>query len=175
MCLLTKDMSANIQLLRVKLDWQDQYTSKNSLIIHCLQESRNENTNQRVVEALKEKISEEIAGENHDQVHRLVIPKEGKVNPIIVKIARYSSRKRISRNKYIKRKQDSITESLTKNQMEALNTDNEPLSFYFELTFCCEQTKKTNVSIFLLLWPHYYIYILNNKTHLHYFSYVSYY
>ena len=104
MCLLTKDMSANIQLLRVKLDWQDQYTSKNSLTIHCLQESRNENTNQRVVEALKEKISEEIAGENHDQVHRLVILKESKVNPIIVKIARYSSRKRISRNKNIKRK-----------------------------------------------------------------------
>ena len=55
-----KDMSAIIHSLKVILDKQKQYYKRNCLLIHGLPEKRNENTDQIVIQALKEKMKEEI-------------------------------------------------------------------------------------------------------------------
>lgn len=55
-----KDMFAIIHSLKVILDKQKQYYKRNCLLIHGLAEERNENTDQIVIQALKEKMKEEI-------------------------------------------------------------------------------------------------------------------
>lgn len=55
-----KDMFAIIHSLKVILDKQKQYYKRNCLLIHGLPEKRNENTDQIVIQALKEKMKEEI-------------------------------------------------------------------------------------------------------------------
>ena len=55
-----KDGSATIQSFKVSLDRQEQYFRKKFLLIHGLPENRNENTDQIVIEAFKEKMGDEI-------------------------------------------------------------------------------------------------------------------
>ena len=55
-----KDMSTNIHLFKVSLDRQEQYSKINCLLIHRLSKTRNENTDQNVIETLKEKMGVEI-------------------------------------------------------------------------------------------------------------------
>ena len=43
------------------------------------------------IEAFKEKMGEEIKEVDLDQAHRLGAPKEDKVRPVIVKLARYNT------------------------------------------------------------------------------------
>ena len=53
-------MSTNIHLFKVSLDRQEQYSKINCLLIHGLSKNRNENTDQNVIETLKEKKGMEI-------------------------------------------------------------------------------------------------------------------
>ena len=48
------DMSATIESLRGCLDRQEQYSRRNCLLIHGLPESKNENTDELVIDAVKE-------------------------------------------------------------------------------------------------------------------------
>ena len=79
-------MSATIQSFKVSLDRQEQYSRRNYLLIHGLPENRNENTDQIVIEILKEKMGEEINEVDLDRTRRLGTPKYDKVRPILVKI-----------------------------------------------------------------------------------------
>ena len=54
------DMSATIESLKGCLDRQEQYYRRNYLLIHCLPESKNENTDELVIDTIKEKMGEEI-------------------------------------------------------------------------------------------------------------------
>ena len=64
-------MSATIQSFKVSLDRQEQYSRRNYLLIHGLPENRNENTDQIVIEILKEKMGEEINEVDLDRPRRL--------------------------------------------------------------------------------------------------------
>ena len=77
------DMSATIESLKGCLDRQEQYSRRNCLLIHGLPESKNENTDELVIDAIKEKIGEEIKKNEIDKSHRLGAPKnDGKSRPI---------------------------------------------------------------------------------------------
>ena len=54
------DMSATIVSLKGCLDRQEQYSSRNCLLILGLPESENKNTNELVIDTIKEKMGEEI-------------------------------------------------------------------------------------------------------------------
>ena len=88
-----KDMSATIQSFKVSLDRQEQYSRRNYLLIHGLPENRNENTDQIVIEILKEKMGEEINEVDLDRPRRLGTPKYDKVRPILVKIHKIHDKK----------------------------------------------------------------------------------
>ena len=125
-----EDMSAIIQSFKVSLEMQEQYSTRNCLLIHELPVIRNENTGQINIEMAK-KMGEEMDEVDLDRTHRLGVPKEKKVRPIIVKFARYNTRSRVSRNKKkLKRKKVSLTESSTKMQMEALKRAPEEFEFH---------------------------------------------
>lgn len=115
-------MSETINKLNHKLDQQEQYSRRNCLLIHNLSEEKNEDTDKKVIEVIREKVGEAIEMEDLDRTHRLGAYKNGKSRPIIVKFSRYHVRNRIFRKKKnLKGKNVSITESLTKRRMEALN------------------------------------------------------
>ena len=83
-----KDMSITIHLFKVSLERQEQYSKRNCLLIHGLPESRSEITDQIVIETLNEMMWKKINVEDLDRTHRLRAPKEAKVRPIFVKLAR---------------------------------------------------------------------------------------
>ena len=125
------DMSATIESLKGCLDRQEQYSRRNCLLIHGLPESKNENTNELVIDTIKEKMGEEIEQNDIDRSHRLGAPKnDGKKRPIIIKFVRYNTRCRTFKNKKkLKGKSISVTESLTKKSMEALKKAREDQGF----------------------------------------------
>ena len=93
-------MSATIESLKGCLDRQEQYSRRNCLLIHGLPESKNENTDELVIDTIKEKMGEEIERNEIDRSHRLGAPKNnGKSRPIIIKFVRYNIRCRIFKNK----------------------------------------------------------------------------
>lgn len=125
-----EDMSATIQLFEISLDRQGQYSGRNCFSINEHPENKNENTIQVVIQALKEKMGEEIKEVNFDWTHRLGASKGNKVWPITVKLARCKTRGRVFRNKNkLKRKEVNITESLAKMRMEALKRAREEFQF----------------------------------------------
>ena len=94
------DMSATIESLKGCLDRQEQYSRRNCLLIHGLPESKNENTDELVIDAIKEKMGEEIEKNEIDRSHRIGVPKNiGKSRPIIIKFVRYNTRCKIFKNK----------------------------------------------------------------------------
>ena len=94
------DMFATIESLKGCLDRQEQYSRRNCLLIHGLPESKNENTDELVIDAIKEKMGEEIEKNEIDRSHRLGAPKNnGKSRPIIIKFVRYNTRCRTFKNK----------------------------------------------------------------------------
>ena len=69
------------------------------MLIHGLPKYRNENTDQIVIETLKEKMGEKYKEVHLDRTQRLGAPQDDKVRPIIVKFARYNTRSRVFKNK----------------------------------------------------------------------------
>ena len=93
-------MSATIESLRGCLDRQEQYSRRNCLLIHGLPESKNKNTDELVIDRIKEKMGEEIEKDEIDRSHRPGAPKNnGKSRPIIIKFVRYNTSCRIFKNK----------------------------------------------------------------------------
>ena len=124
------DMSATIESLKGCFR-QEQYSRRNCLLIHGLPESKNENTDELVIDAFKEKMGEEIEKNEVDRSHRIDAPKKnGKSRPITIKFVRYNTRCKIFKNKKkLKGKNISVTESLTKKRMEALKKAREDHGF----------------------------------------------
>ena len=97
---MVNDTSGTIESLKGSLDRQQQYSRRNCLLINGLLESKNENTNELVIDTIKEKMREEIEKVEIHRSHRLGAPKDnGKTRPIIMKFARYNTRCRIFKNK----------------------------------------------------------------------------
>ena len=87
------NMSSTIESLKGCLDRQEQYSRRNWLIIHGLPESKNENTDELVINTIKVKMGEEIEKNEIDRSHRLgALKNNGKSRPIIIKFVRYNTR-----------------------------------------------------------------------------------
>ena len=114
------------------LDRQEQYSRRNCLLVHGLEEKNNEDTDQEIINIIKNDLAEEITIHDIDRTHRL-----GKRNldnnvprPIIVKFTRYNVRNRIFKTKKkLKGKAVSITESLTKRRVVELKKAREMYGF----------------------------------------------
>ena len=114
------------------LDRQEQYSRRNYLLIHGIDEENQENTDEVVISVLKKEMDEEITHLDIDRSHRLGNRKldKSKPRPIIIKFSRYNVKARIFKNKRkLKEKRISITESLTKTRMEKLQKAGEEHSF----------------------------------------------
>ena len=95
-----KELKENISTLSKRLDnfdsvidWQKQYSRRNCLLLHGLEEESNENTIQRVVDVLSQSMGETIYIQDIDRTHRLPRKTPGeKSRPVVVKFLRCNTR-----------------------------------------------------------------------------------
>ena len=86
---------AEKQKLSSEIDDLEQYSRRNCLVLHGVNESNNENTNEIIIKTFSEELGVEIKEDDLDRSHRLGKPKrkDNKLRPIIVKFARYAVRR----------------------------------------------------------------------------------
>ena len=94
-------MSQEIDELKKAADSQEQYTSRNCLLVHGIEEKNNENTDDTVITFIKDNLGTDINLDDLDGSHRLGKPKQEakKHRPIIVKFSRYNVRSKVFDNK----------------------------------------------------------------------------
>ena len=83
------------------VDELEQYSGKNCLLIHGVQENENENTNDVVLKTMSEELDIDIKENDLDRTHRIGNRnrKDGKPLAIIVKFTRYATRNKTYSNK----------------------------------------------------------------------------
>ena len=117
------DLNTSVKNLENQLDHQEQYSRRNCILIHDITETQNENTDDISLRTINEHLELELTEKELDHTHRIGNPKSGnkRPRPIIVKFARYNTRRKVFLNKKrLKNTGISITESLTKHSMEFL-------------------------------------------------------
>ena len=96
------------------IDDQEQYSRRNCLPLHGVDEEDVEDTDQKIIEVIAEEMDIQLVEEDLDRTHRIGKKSDGKSRPIIIKFTRYNVRKKIySNKKKLKGKNVMITESLT--------------------------------------------------------------
>ena len=111
------------KIVSSKIDNLDKYSRRNCLVLHGVNESNGENTNEIIIKTFSEELRVKIKDDDIDRSHRLGKPKrkDNKPRPIIVKFARYAVRREIFMNKRkLKGKRLLIIESLTSSRMQSL-------------------------------------------------------
>ena len=124
--------------------------------MHGKAETNDENTDDLVLKAINEKLDVEITENEIDRSHRIGRKKDGqKPRPIIVKLTRYNTRKKVFASKRtLKGAGVSITESLTATRMEQLNKAREERGFTNVWTtdgkILFKRANKTKVMYFMI-------------------------
>lgn len=119
---------------------QEQYSRRNCLLIHGINENKKEDTDQIVIDALNDNLNLDVSINDLDRTHRIGKPRNvdenTKSRPIIVKFARYIIRQKVfGCKKKLKGKSISITESLTKKRLEKLKDARNQYGFENVWTF----------------------------------------
>ena len=125
-------LSGKVDDLNARLDRQEQYSRRNCLLIHGIEENQNENTDALALEIINKKLELDMDEKDVDRTHRIgdKNKKKNKPRPIIIKFVRYNDRKKVFYNKKkLKDSGVSITESLTKFRMDKLGKAREEHGF----------------------------------------------
>ena len=115
-----------------QLDRQEQYSTRNCLLLHGVDKTDHEVTDDIIIKTIKDKMDVEITPKSIDRTHRLGKKQQntGRPRPIIVEFSTYNTRHEIFRNKKVlKGKRVSITESLTQKRVELLKKAREEHGF----------------------------------------------
>lgn len=115
-------LNKKVATLEKQTDDQEQYSRRNCLLLHGIDEDQDESTDVKVINIVKDKLEIEISASDIDRSHRIGKKSSGKKRPIIIKFARYNCRRRVYHNKKkLKDSGMSITESLTNFRLSKLN------------------------------------------------------
>lgn len=130
-------MSSRIETLEKSFDSQEQYSRRNCLLVHGIEEKEGESTDKIIIDTVADKMNLAITSEDLDRSHRIGKKKEGKKSrPIIVKFSRYNVRQKVFSNKKLLKGSDiSITESLTATRMAKLKEARDKKGFKSVWTF----------------------------------------
>ena len=110
---------------------QEQYSRHNCLLLHGMNENKDEDTDKISLTTLNEILQLELTELNIERSHRIGKPKpNGKPRLIIIKFVRYNVRRKVhERKKMFKGKKISITESLMAFRMSKLAEAREKYGF----------------------------------------------
>ena len=97
------------------IDSQQQYSRRNCLLLHGIEETKGEDTDNIVLEVLNNDMDLNMSKTDLDRSHKIGNPKSKKKSrPIIVKFVRYNDRRDVfMKKKCLKGKGKLITENLT--------------------------------------------------------------
>ena len=95
------DLNTSVKNLENQLDRQEHYSRRNCLLIHGITETQDENTDDISLRTINEHLELELTEKELDRTHRIGNPKSGnkRPRPIIVKFARYNTRRKVFVNK----------------------------------------------------------------------------
>ncbi|KAG8238373.1 hypothetical protein J437_LFUL018028, partial [Ladona fulva] len=101
--------------LEEQMDALEQYSKRNGLFVHGIQESPKENCIEQAVALYRDKLNVSVDASRIDQAHRVGAPRsDNKPRPFIVKFISYQDRKKVwTAKKSLKGSGILITESLT--------------------------------------------------------------
>ena len=90
-------LSTKAEKLEYTTEKMEQYSRRNSILIHGLPEVKGEDTDSLVIETVKEKMGLDMLSADIDIIYWLgALPKQsGKVRPVIIKFVRYNDRGKI--------------------------------------------------------------------------------
>ena len=109
------ELTDKVSNLSVQVDKQEQYSRRNCLQIHDVEENRNEDTDTLSICIIKEHLGLDIQPSDIDGMHRIGNKNKAckKGRAIIIKFTRYNTRKKVSMNKKSLKGHMSVTKSLT--------------------------------------------------------------
>ena len=124
-------LNERVNELTTAIEKQEQYSRRNCLLLHGIQENTNEDTDKLSLDMVNNNLQLDLTGENIERTHRIGKPKsDGKPRPIIIKFVRYNVRRKVyTRKKMFKGKKISLTESLTAFRMSKLSDAREKYGF----------------------------------------------
>ena len=121
-----------VSKLPVQVDEQEQYSRQSCLLIHGVEENRNEDTVTLSVKIINEHLGLDIQPSDIDRTHRICNKNKArkKGRAIIIKFTRYNTRKKVFMNKRkFKGANASVTERLTSLQMTKLKDTRDEYGF----------------------------------------------
>ena len=92
-------LMVEVKNLENKTHGQEQYSRRNCLLIHELNETKTENTGEMALDVISDKLNMKMSQVSIDRSHRLGKRKGQKPRAIIVKFTRYKDRNHVFRNK----------------------------------------------------------------------------
>ena len=114
-------MTERSKVLEESIDQQRQYSCRNCLLIQGVEVNSNKDTGKLVLKIINNDLEIYLAEVAIDRTHRIGDPKKNrkKVRRIVAKFVRYYDQEEVfSKNKNLKEKGISITESLTSFRMK---------------------------------------------------------
>ena len=85
-----------MRILRKKIESQEQYSTRNCILIHGLKEEKNESTDDKVLKLFRKKPSEDVSLVDLERTQNWKKrDSNGKPRPVIVKFARYNIREKV--------------------------------------------------------------------------------
>ena len=95
------DLNSSVKNLENQLDCQEQYSHRNCILIYGITETQDKNTDDISLYTINGHLELELTEKELDQIHRIGNPKSGnkRPRPIIVKFARYNTRRKVFVNK----------------------------------------------------------------------------
>ena len=125
-------LSEKLGKMEESIDAQKQYSQRNCLLLHGIQETKGEDTDNIVLEVLNNDLDLNILKTALECSHGISNPKsKKKLQPIIVKFVQYYYRRDVFMNeKCLKCKSKSITESLTAFRVQKLKNARDQHGFF---------------------------------------------
>ena len=116
-------LDESVSKLEDKLDDLQQYSRRNCLLVHGIDEKPNEDTTQLALDLFNSNMNVNITLNDITRSHRIGKKTNKKTRPIIVKFLSYRPRKLVYDNKKkLKNTRKLVTESLTKRRFSLLST-----------------------------------------------------
>ena len=64
-------LNEKVETMERSLDWDEQYSRRNCLLIHCVKENEKEDTDEVVIEFFEKEMEEKLSANDIDRSHRL--------------------------------------------------------------------------------------------------------
>ena len=94
--------SASMKVEDLEMEKQEQYSRRNSILIHGLKEEKSESTDDRILKLFREELNEKVLLTALDRTHRIRKNRDSssKPRPVILKFARYNIREKVFISKH---------------------------------------------------------------------------